>query len=82
MSRIIVDEYPCEPCECPMSRYIANGFDGHYSCACSQELCVLDDEYLEDSSDFIEEYGFNRQAYCKDYCRYLQDFDSIFTTRS
>ena len=78
MSRIIVDEYPHEPCECPMAHYIANGFDGHYSCACSQELCVLDDEY----SEFIEEYGFNRQAYCKDYCRYLQDFDSIFTIRS
>lgn len=76
MSRIIVDEYPSEPCECPMSRYIPTiGIDGYYECICSQAICVLDDECLEENSlELREEYGFNRQAYCKDYCRYLQDF--------
>lgn len=95
MSRIIVDEYPSEAKDCPLAKYKqiegAYGFYDRYKCKCSGELCCISDSIFDyDTIDgnikayteLVEEYGYNKQAYCKDYCPFLQDFNSIFTIRS
>ena len=88
MSRIIVDEYPSEAKDCPMAKlsYLSDGAE-RCICKCSNGLCCIsesrfewqsEDEDVDAYNELVEEYGYSRQAFCRDHCPYLVGFKSIF----
>jgi hypothetical protein len=90
MQRIIVDDYPSEAKDCPLAKLeVVDGGFGvfkSHNCKCSGKLCVISEsrfdyfspDYNVDAyTELAEEYGYDRQAFCKDYCPYLLDMVSI-----
>ena len=87
MSRIIVDEYPSKAKDCPFAElsYLSDSIE-RCTCKCSNELCCIsesrfewhcEDEDLDAYNELVEEYGYNRQAFCRDYCPYLISFKEM-----
>jgi hypothetical protein len=90
MQRIIVDDYPSEAKDCPLAELelVENeyGLFERHKCKCSGGLCVISETRFDDFSpdynvdsyiELAEEYGYDRQSYCRDYCPYLLDMVSI-----
>lgn len=90
MQHIIVDNYPSKADDCPLAELelVENeyGLFERHKCKCSGELCVISetrfkgfspDEDVDAYTELVEEYGYDRQAFCRDYCPYLLDMASI-----
>ena len=90
MQHIIVDDYPNEAKDCPFAELEL--IDGEYGlferhkCKCSGDLCVISESRFENllpdwdvdaSIELTHDYGYDRHAFCRDYCPYLLDMVSI-----
>ena len=67
------------------------GLFERHKCKCSGNLCIISESRFDscspdEDSDAYEElaegYGYNRQAYCRDYCPYLLSMVSILIKRA